>query len=109
MADIGSRSIGELNIRKVFKGYQKTFLTVHPGDLSSATVTASVDNNGTAVPLTVVKGAYDSASDTTTITYTLSAEQSDTLDVGKLDWSMILTENLIPRPYLEGFFEVIEL
>lgn len=105
MADIGSKSIGTLNVHKVFRGYQKTFRTIHPGDLTAFTVTASVD----ALPLTVVKGVYDSVTKTTTIQYTLSAAQSAQLAVGKHDWSMILTENAIPVPYLEGFFDVEDL
>ena len=105
MADIGSKSIGTLNVHKVFRGYQKTFRTIHPGDLTAATITATVD----ALPLTVVKDTYDSVANTTTIRYTLSATQSAQLAVGKHGWSMILTENAIPAPYLEGFFEVEDL
>lgn len=109
MADIGSRSVGVLNVHKVYRGYQKTFKTIHPGDLSMLTVSAHVENSGGNVPLTVVKSAYDSVTQTTTINYILSAEQSALLSLGKLEWAMILTENLIPQPYLEGFFEVLDL
>ena len=102
MADIGSRSIGELNIHKVIQGYQRTFKTIHPGDLSAATISASVGD----VALGVVKSAYDDVSNTTTITYTLTAENSALLSLGRIGWQMILTENSIPVPYLAGYFEV---
>lgn len=102
MADIGSQSIGELNVRKVIPGFQRTFKTVHPGDLLAATVSASVDD----IALGVVKSAYDSLTDSTTINYTLTAENSALLSIGRHGWQMILTENSIPIPYLAGFFEV---
>ena len=102
MADIGSRSIGELNVHKVILGYQRTFKTVHPGDLSAATVSASVGE----IALGVVIGVYDSVTDTTTINYTLTAENSALLSLGRIGWQMILTENSIPVPYFAGYFEV---
>ena len=109
MADIGLRSIGELNIHKVIRGYRRTWKTIHPGDLTSATVSASISNNGTAVPITVSKEAYDSTAKTTTINYTVSAEATALLALGKLTWTMILTESSIPAPYLHGFIEVLDL
>ena len=105
MADIGSRSIGELNVHKVIRGFQRTFKTIHPGDLSAAMVSASVGD----ISLGVIIGAYDSEAKTTTIFYTLTAENSALLSVGKIGWKMILTENSIPVPYFAGYFEVGDL
>ena len=101
MADIGSRSVGNLNVKKVIKGYQRTFMTVHPGDISANTFTATVDELPVGTTI-----SYNSETEKTSVHYTLSAENSALLSVGRHSWRMIMTENSMPVPYLEGFFEV---
>jgi hypothetical protein len=101
MADIGSRSVGNLNVKKVIKGYQRTFMTVHPGDISANTFTATVD----AFPVGTTV-SYDAITEKTYVHYTITAENSALLSVGRHAWHMIMTENSVPVPYLEGFFEV---
>jgi hypothetical protein len=109
MADIGKESIGELNIHKVIRGYARTWMTVHPGDITADTVSAFVNDNGIKVDLTAIMSSYNETTDSTTITYTLSSEDSEKLSNGVLDWSMILTENLVQIPYLHGSFHVEDL
>ena len=86
MATIRKRP-GELNIEMI-KGESFAFELIYDGDISADTITASVNNNGTLIPMAIVK-TYSSVTQKTTINLSISLAQSATLDMGDLDWYMV--------------------
>jgi len=107
MADVGLKSVGEINVKKCFKGFARTFAIYHPADLAAVGISASVDNAGVAVPLGVIKSTYDATLKYTKVTFNLTAALSATLDKGTLSWMCIFTYNLVDKPYFTGTFEVL--
>lgn len=98
---------GELNINAMKKGEAFAFQTIHDGDITADTFTASINNAGTSVPLGIT-ASYSGVSLKTTLTYTLTAANSATLHLSVLNWSMVQTSGGVARTILAGKWGVFE-
>lgn len=101
MADI-EQSPGTLNISKLIKGDDFTFSIVMDGDVSADTFVAKIDNgNLPDVTITIGK-TYSGITLKTTITFTLTAVQTATLELSTLPWYCTWTAGGKIRTLLTG-------
>ena len=101
MADI-EQTPGELNITKIIKGDDFTFSIVMDGDVSADTFVAKIDNGNLADVTITVSKSYSGITLKTTITFTLTAAQTATLELSVLPWYCTWTAGGLIRTLLTG-------
>jgi hypothetical protein len=101
MASI-DQSPGELNISSMIHGEAMSFQTIHDGDITADTFSATiVCDDGMTVPLGITK-SYSSTTLKTTLTYTLTAINSALIPIGQHYWQMVKTSSGVARSILAG-------
>jgi hypothetical protein len=100
MADI-EQVPGNLNITRMTQGEAFAFQTIHIGNISGDSFSAIIESNGNYIPIGLAI-SYSGSTNKTTITYTITAEQSASLDNGTWYWSMVQTSHGIARTILSG-------
>ena len=101
MADI-EQAPGELNITKIIRGDDFTFSIVMDGDVSSDTFVAKIDNGNLPDVTIATAKSYSGITLKTTITFTLTAAQTATLEMSILPWYCTWTTGLLIRTLLAG-------
>ena len=101
MADI-EQAPGEINITKIIRGDDFTFTASFLGDATGDTFSAKIDNGNLADVTISVGKSYSGVTLKTTLTFTITAAQSATLEMSTLQWYCTQVSGGATRTLFQG-------